>query len=78
MKLYTIKRNTWVRVVDDSISTPPASIPVGTNDIVLVDHVDGMYSFCRNLDGEVVHLAAWTEVEVVTDEQVEAARKEVS
>jgi hypothetical protein len=28
-------------------------------------HVDGMYSYCKNMDGEVVHLAAYTPVKVV-------------
>ena len=27
--------------------------------------IDGMYSYCTRDDGEVVHLAAWTDVEIV-------------
>jgi hypothetical protein len=28
-------------------------------------HIDGMYSYCKNKEGETVHLVAWAEVEVV-------------
>ena len=28
-------------------------------------HLDGMYSYCKDEHGNVVHLAAWTEVEIV-------------
>jgi hypothetical protein len=27
-------------------------------------HIDGMYSYCLTQEGNVVHLKAWTEVEV--------------
>ena len=29
--------------------------------------VDGMYSYCTRDNGEVVHLAAWTDVEIIED-----------
>ena len=29
--------------------------------------IDGMYSYCTRDNGEVVHLAAWTEVEIIED-----------
>lgn len=33
--------------------------------------VDGMYSLCKNDDGGIVHLAAWTEVELVKEQEDE-------
>ena len=27
--------------------------------------IDGMYSYCTRDNGEVVHLAAWTDVEII-------------
>ena len=32
------------------------------------DHIDGMYSLCYN-GGDIVHLPAWTEVEIVEVEK---------
>jgi hypothetical protein len=51
MKLFEVPKNTRVRLVD------------GTE--LMFHHIDGMYSVCTNDNGDVVHLAAWTEVEEV-------------
>ncbi len=32
------------------------------NELFYFSHIDGMYSFCKNMAGDVVHLAAWTKV----------------
>ena len=56
MELYNVPRNSFIRV--------------GTT-VLLFDHIDGMYSFCTDRDGGVIHLAAWTEVEVVEGWDVE-------
>lgn len=51
MKLYEVPRNTYVRFEDRTY---------------LFDRVDGMYSYCVDvISKEVMHLAAWTEVEIV-------------
>jgi len=34
-------------------------------DIIHFKHIDGMYSYCKNENGDTVHPAAWTEVEIV-------------
>ena len=31
-------------------------------DVLFFDHIDGMYSYCLNMNNEVVHLASWAEV----------------
>ena len=50
MKLYEVPRNTRIKVEDLELN---------------FHHIDGMYSLCQTDDGETVHLAAWTEVEIV-------------
>ena len=67
MKLYEVpqRQNVRVRVVEESVKTPPSARTAHTNEVLTFDHVDGMYSFCMRGDGEIVHLAAWTEVEIV-------------
>jgi hypothetical protein len=54
MKLYEVPRNTLIRIK-------------GTNDVLLFDHIDGMYSVCI-YDDQVVHLSANTEVDIVEKE----------
>ncbi len=49
VKLYDVPRNTRVRV---------------DGEVVNFHHIDGMYSYCTTNSGDVVHLAAWTDVEV--------------
>ena len=49
-KLYNVRRNTFVSLADEP------GIPF------LFQHVDGMYSYCKMLDGTVFHPAAWSEV----------------
>ena len=50
MKLYECPRNTIVRVV-------------GTEECYYFQHIDGAYSYCKDMQGNIVHLAAWTDVE---------------
>ena len=68
MLLHDIARSTegtWVRVLEDT-NGPPDSPDFEADDVVLFYHVDGMYSYCRNRGGEIVHLKAWTEVEIIS------------
>jgi hypothetical protein len=64
MKLYDVPRNTKVRIIQ-SEGPPPDGLSVADNEIIDFKHIDGMYSYCKNSQGEVVHLKAWTEVELV-------------
>ena len=66
MKLYDTPRNSRIKVIAD-IKVPPASPVIEEGDELNFSHVDGMYSYCTRDNGEVVHLAAWTEVEIVND-----------
>ena len=50
---------------------PRTEVQIDVGDVmyatVYFDHIDGMYSFCKDAAGNIVHVAAWTEVEPVTD-----------
>lgn len=53
MKLYDVPPNTKIKLKCD-----------GEESKLLFHHIDGMYSYCTNDKDEVVHIAAWTEVEL--------------
>lgn len=50
MKLYNVPRNSRIKVVGEELN---------------FRSIDGMYSYCTRDDGEVVHLVAWAEVEII-------------
>jgi len=54
MKLYDVPKNTRIKVPFED----------GSEWRLNFSHVDGMYSYCTDDEGNVVHLAAWTEVEI--------------
>lgn len=63
MKLYEVPNNSKVRLLEDA-QIPPEAMPILKGDVVDFHHLDGMYSYCKFND-HIVHLAAWTEVELV-------------
>ena len=54
MKLYEVPRNTRIKVEDLELN---------------FHRIDGAYSYCTTDKGETVHLAAWTEVEIVEEKK---------
>lgn len=62
MKLYDAERNRWVIPTEDT-TAPPGARKVSVAEPVHFHHVDGMYSYCKDVHGNVVHLPAWQEVE---------------
>lgn len=52
MELYKVPNRTWVKIKD-------------TDEIIHLYHIDGMYSYCKTVDGELCHIKAWTDVDVV-------------
>jgi hypothetical protein len=64
MQLYEVPNGSKIRVLGD-IKTPPASTKIEVNDVLEFSHVDGMYSRCKNSEGQEVHLVAWAEVEII-------------
>ena len=51
----------------------PRDVRIRTEDGIELNfyNVDGMYSFCKTDAGEVVHLVAWTEVELIEEQKDE-------
>jgi len=64
MKLYDVPNNTKIVVVDD-IAIPPGAPEIKKGDVLNFKHIDGMYSYCENSKGEIVHLVAWANVKMV-------------
>jgi len=63
MQLHHVPNNTKVKLLEDDTG-PPGAVSLKKGDIIEFGHIDGMYSFCRK-EGVTVHLKAWTEVEIV-------------
>lgn len=68
MKLYNCSNKTWVKVIQD-IKGLPFSHNFIIPEEVFFDHIDGMYSYCKDKEGNIVHLPAWSDVEIVVDKQ---------
>ena len=64
MKLYDVPDNTMIRVVGQ-IKVPPGAPAINVGDELLLRNIDGMYSYCKDSKGNVVHLLAWAEVEII-------------
>lgn len=60
-KLYNVKPKTWVMPIEKT-SVPPEAREVSIGEPIFFDHIDGMYSYCKDIYGKVVHLAAWQDV----------------
>ena len=67
MKLYDCKNKSWVRITESNPQSPPVALELQNNQEIFYDHIDGMYSYCKDKEGNIVHLAAWTEVEYAED-----------
>lgn len=63
MKLYEVPNRNYVRVLED-MEGPPDAVGFKKGDVVFFDHIDGMYSFCKDSEDNICHLKAWTEVEI--------------
>jgi len=57
-----------IKVIDRNIKIPPCSPKVSQNDELKFFHIDGMYSYCTTKDKQVVYLAAWTEVDIIGED----------
>lgn len=64
MKLYEVPNHTWVRLMSDE-EGPVSSLKPKVMGVYMFNHVDGMYSHCRDPQGNVMHLPAWSEVKIL-------------
>jgi hypothetical protein len=63
-KLYEVPRDTLFKLAEEP-QVPPASLEVSEDLGVVYKlyNIDGMYSYCTNVEtNEVHHFAAWTQV----------------
>jgi hypothetical protein len=67
MKLYKVKPHSKIKIIDEDVKNPSASLIQKTGDVLDFEHIDGMYSLCYDKDRNPVHIAAWTEVEVLDE-----------
>ena len=65
-ELYNLKHGNKFKLIDTNLKMPVCSPEPDYDKVYWFGHIDGMYSYCKDGD-EVVHFAAWTEVEVVND-----------
>jgi hypothetical protein len=56
MKLYQVPPRTWIKIDGEKI---------------YFDHIDGAYSYCQDEGGNVVHISASAEVEILKEKQNE-------
>ena len=61
MKLYNVPRNTWV-IPTEETHAPPGARQVSVMEPIFFKHIDGMYSYCKDVHGNIVHLPANQEV----------------
>jgi hypothetical protein len=67
MELYKIPAGSKFKISpNEKVQIPPDSPAPDYRDVYKLHNIDGMYSYCTDVNGRVVHLAAWTDVEVVS------------
>jgi hypothetical protein len=64
-KLYELDFNQKFILVEDT-ETPPGATPAERGEVYTFRKIDGMYSICWDRHRNVVHLAAWSEVEPIS------------
>jgi hypothetical protein len=67
MKLYDLKKGTKFRIIDEEPRVPTGAPEADPDKVYWFGSIDGMYSYCKDGD-ELVHFAAWTEVEIVDED----------
>lgn len=66
-KLYELNKGDHFKITDEELRVPVAHPEIDLDATYWFGHIDGMYSFCKDLEGAIVHFAAWTEVEKVNE-----------
>ena len=63
--LYELRKGDKFKIIDDELKVPVAHDEVDLAAEYWFGHIDGMYSFCKDPGGNIVHFAAWTKVRKV-------------
>lgn len=63
MKLYELKRGDHFSITEVDVRVPPGEPSPPIDTIYKHEKIDGSYSRNYDTNGNVVYLAAWTEVE---------------
>ena len=66
MLLLEVPKGSKIKIVSET-KLPPGSAEIDVKKTFIFDHVDGMYSYCIDDKNQIVHLSAFTEVEIVND-----------
>lgn len=64
MKLYEVPAGSKIRIIGED-KVPPGGKEAKAGVVYKFFNIDGMYSYCTDGNGNVVHLVAWAEVEIV-------------
>lgn len=64
MELYKVPNRTKVKLLE-TYEGPPGAPTLLKDEIINFHHLDGMYSYCTDSEGNTVHLKAWAEVEPI-------------
>ena len=67
MELFEVPNRCYVKMLEDTVAVAPWSPRIEKGDVLFFYYVDGMYSYCKNQDGSIVHPIAWSEVEIVDE-----------
>lgn len=62
MKLYELPRNRRFTLNEQPKQPPDILYEVDILKVYTLHHIDGMYSYVTDIDGNIYHFAAWTEV----------------
>jgi hypothetical protein len=65
-KLYELKRGSFFKLSSPP-DIPPDALSGDMTKLYKLNNLDGMYSNCVDMDKNMYHFAAWTEVENVEE-----------
>ena len=63
--LYELHKGDKFKIVDNELKVPPAHDEVDLTAEYWFGNIDGMYSHCKDMAGNVVNFAAWTKVKKI-------------
>lgn len=68
MKLYEAPCKSHIRLLED-VEGPVSAWKPNEGEEYIFNHIDGMYSLCYDMDGKIIHIPAWAEVELVKEKE---------